>query len=115
MNSEPPISGFDGAISTRVVSGKDSVAQAGKLARGLDAKHVLLVTDAGVVAAGHAARVQGFLEQAGLRVSLFDRVAENPTSTKVDECAAFARRAGIDLIIGLGGGSSMDVAKGCNF
>ena len=46
------------------------------------------------VEAGHAAHIQGFLTDAGLRVTLFDRVAENPTSTLVTECAAFARDAG---------------------
>ena len=85
------------------------------MARGLDARHVLLVTDAGIVAAGHAGRVQKNLEAAGLRVTLFDRAKENPTTKCVDDCVAVAKAAGIDAIIGLGGGSSMDTAKGCNF
>src|SRR6185295_4503976 len=40
---------------------------------------------------------------------------ENPTSRCVDDCLSVAKSAGIDTIIGLGGGSSMDTAKGCNF
>jgi alcohol dehydrogenase len=42
-------------------------------------------------------------------------VRENPTTGDVDACLAVARGAAIDTIIGLGGGSSIDTAKGCNF
>src|SRR6188768_2525606 len=111
MTLELTTSGFDGAISTRVVFGTGCSAQVGVLARELGGRHILLVTDPGLVAVGHAAHIQRFLTDAGLQVTVFDRVAENPTSTLVEECAAFARAAGIDLIVGLGGGSSMDVAK----
>jgi alcohol dehydrogenase len=48
-------------------------------------------------------------------VVVFDRVHENPTTRDVDDCVAVARAAGIDSLIGLGGGSSLDTAKGCNF
>jgi alcohol dehydrogenase len=48
-------------------------------------------------------------------VTLFDKARENPTTRCVDECVTVATAAGIDTIIGLGGGSSMDTAKGCNF
>ena len=106
---------FDFPSRTRVVFGAGSVARAGEFARELGAKRVLLVTDAGIIAAGHAGRVQENLEAAGLHVTLFDRAKENPTTKCVDDCVAVAKAAGIDTIIGLGGGSSMDTAKGCNF
>jgi alcohol dehydrogenase len=76
---------------------------------------VLLVTDRGIVAAGHAARAQEFLEKAGLSVTVDDAVRENPTTADVARCVQIARAAGVDCLIGLGGGSSMDTAKGCNF
>jgi alcohol dehydrogenase len=76
---------------------------------------VLLVTDAGIVAAGHAERARRALEAAGVEVAVFDQVRENPTTRDVDACVEVARSAGIDTLIGLGGGSSMDTAKGCNF
>jgi len=91
------------------------VDRVGGLVRELGAKKVLLVTDAGIIAAGHAARAQKSLEAAELVVTLFDRAKENPTTKCVDDCVAAAKAAGIDAIIGLGGGSSMDTAKGCNF
>ena len=106
---------FDFQSRTRVVSGADSVGRVGELARGLGASHVLLVTDAGIVAAGHAGRVQQALTVAGLRATTFDKARENPTTRCVDDCVAVAKSAGVDCLIGLGGGSSMDTAKGCNF
>lgn len=100
---------------TRLVFGAGVVAQVGTLARELGAQKILLVTDAGIVAAGHAGRVIAGLEAAGLRVTVFDQAKENPTTKCVAECVAAAQAAGIDFLIGLGGGSSMDTAKGCNF
>jgi alcohol dehydrogenase len=76
---------------------------------------VLLVTDPGLVRAGHAGRVQDLCAKAGLDVAVFDRVRENPTTADVDACLAVARAHAADLIVGLGGGSSMDTAKGTNF
>lgn len=106
---------FDFPSRTRLVSGENSVERIGELAQELGADNILLVTDAGIVAAGHAGRVQKNLEAAGLRVTLFDRAKENPTTQCVDDCVAVARAAGVDGLVGLGGGSSMDTAKGCNF
>lgn len=106
---------FDFQPRTRLVFGANSVERSGELARDIGAQRVLLVTDPGIVAAGHAERVRRCLEAAGLRVSVFDKVRENPTTECVDTCTAVAKAAGIDTIIGLGGGSAMDTAKGCNF
>ena len=99
----------------RLVVGDGCVAQVGKLVRELGASKALLVTDPGIVAAGHSARVREYLETTGVGVSVFDRSKENPTTGCVEECVAVAKADGIDFIIGLGGGSSMDTAKGCNF
>jgi alcohol dehydrogenase len=107
--------GFDHHPRTRLVFGSDTLERVGALARELGAKHALLVTDKGIVAAGHPARAIGFLEAAGLHVTAFDEVRENPTTGDVARCVEAARAAGIDLFIGLGGGSSMDTAKGANF
>src|SRR3954453_2372665 len=101
-------SGFDHSPRTRLVFGADTLERVGELARELGGKHALLVTDRGIAKAGHPARAIGFLEAAGLHVTAFDDVHENPTTADVDRCVEVARRAGIDLLIGLGGGSSMD-------
>jgi alcohol dehydrogenase len=107
--------GFDHQPRTRIVFGADTVERVGELARDFGVRRVLLVTDKGIAAAGHAGRAVGFLEAAGLQVAVFDEVRENPTSLDVDRCVEAAKREAIELIIGLGGGSSMDTAKGANF
>lgn len=110
-----PVSLFDFAPRTRLVFGANTVERVGELAVELGGRRVLLVTDPGLVKAGHAARVKESLMKVGLRVSLFDRTKENPTTKCVDDCVAVAAAERIDLLVGLGGGSSMDTAKGCNF
>lgn len=109
------LSGFNFQSRTRVVSGPGCLDRLGALACELRAKKILLVTDAGIVAAGYAARARQNLVAAGLLVTVFDRAKENPTTQCVNDCVAVARAAGIDAIVGLGGGSSLDTAKGCNF
>ena len=69
----------------------------------------------GIVKAGHVERALAALKAAGVAVTVFDKVHENPTTDDVDACLAAAREGKIDFFIGLGGGSSMDTAKGCNF
>ncbi|HEU0009115.1 MAG TPA: iron-containing alcohol dehydrogenase [Verrucomicrobiae bacterium] len=118
MQSEPPfttLGPFDHQPRTRLVFGAGKVDQIGALAAELGPRRVLVVTDRGIVSAGHAQRVEHSLQAAGLGTVIFDQVRENPTTRDVDACLAVARAAGVDLIVGLGGGSSMDTAKGCNF
>ena len=55
------------------------------------------------------------LQRAKIKSVVFDKVRENPTTRDVQDCLQAAKAAAIDGIIGLGGGSSMDTAKGCNF
>jgi alcohol dehydrogenase len=106
---------FDYNPRTKLVFGVGAIARIGDLAKELGARKVLLVTDPGIVAAGHAGSVTQHLEAAGLAVVHFDNVVENPTTRCVDRCVEMARSSGVDALIGLGGGSSMDTAKGCNF
>lgn len=106
---------FDIEGRPRLVFGRGSLARVGELARTLNCRNALLVTDAGIVKAGHAARAEQSLRDAGFAVTVFSQVHENPTTRDVDACLAVAREAKIDCIVGLGGGSSMDTAKGTNF
>jgi alcohol dehydrogenase len=107
--------GFDYTPRTRVVFGEGVVDRLGELAIDLGGRRVLLVTDKGLAEAGHEQHGVDALVSAGLEVTLFDDVLPNPTTDDVDRCLAVAQHANIDLIVGLGGGSSMDCAKGCNF
>ena len=106
---------FDYQQRTRIVFGAGAVSRLGELSRDLGATRVLVVTDPGVVAVGHAARAVSALRGAGLDAAVFDAVRENPDATDVERCLVVARECGADLLVGLGGGSSMDTAKGANF
>ncbi|HPF41075.1 MAG TPA: iron-containing alcohol dehydrogenase [Phycisphaerae bacterium] len=82
---------------------------------GAGATRVLIVTDRGIVAAGHVARAEAAIRAAGADVTIFAEVEENPTTEHVAAGVRVARGAGADFIVGLGGGSAMDCAKGVNF
>jgi alcohol dehydrogenase len=98
-----------------VVFGSGTVDRLGELAREIGGRRVLLVTDKGVEEAGHGQHGADSLAAAGLEVTIFDELYPNPTTEDVDRGLAVAQDADIELIVGLGGGSSMDCAKGINF
>jgi alcohol dehydrogenase len=104
--------GFDFAPRTRVVFGSGSLARLGALARELGAGRVLLVSDPGLLAAGHVARALDSLEEAGCHVLPFTEAREDPDARDVARCAEAARPAAPELFVALGGGSSIDTAKG---
>ncbi|REK27926.1 MAG: iron-containing alcohol dehydrogenase [Planctomycetota bacterium] len=106
---------FDFQPQTRIVFGSDRIDDLGTLTAELGAQRVLVVTDPGIVAAGHATRAVAALETQSIAVTLFEGVHENPTTDDVEAGLVFAQSWGPDLIVGLGGGSSMDCAKGINF
>ena len=98
----------------RVAYGAGRLGELGAFARDEGALRVLLVSDAGLVAAGHVSRAVAALESAGLHVTLFDGARENPTTEQVAAGLTLGTDQHVDFIIGLGGGSSMDCAKGIN-
>jgi alcohol dehydrogenase len=106
---------FDFYPRTRIVFGPGKVEALGELAGELGARRVLVVSDPGIVAAGHAARGLAALKRAGIESQLHDAVGENPTTEHVAAGLKIAKRFDPELIVGLGGGSSMDCAKGINF
>ena len=106
---------FDYQPRTRVVFGAGSFSTLGQVAKEFGKRRVLLVTDPGLRKAGHSDRAKSLLGDAGLNVAVFDDVSANPTTDDVDRCVTFAKANRSELIVGLGGGSSMDCAKGANF
>jgi alcohol dehydrogenase len=106
---------FDFQPRTRVVFGPGSLARLGPLARELNFQRTLLVADPGVVKAGHAAEAMRRLEDAGIDVMPYHGFGENPDSAMIDAGVLFAKPLAVDSIVGLGGGSSLDCAKGINF
>lgn len=100
---------------TRLVFGPGEISRLGEISRQLGGSRALVVSDTGVVTAGHFGRGVASLRAAGLEVAAFHGVKENPSTAEVDAGLVIARQFKPDLLIGLGGGSSMDCAKGINF
>lgn len=74
-------------------------------------RSVVLVSDAGLLAAGAVDRVREIATAAGVSVHAYTETAENPTTANLDEIVALYRREDCDGLIGLGGGSALDAAK----
>ena len=106
---------FDFQPRTRVVFGSGTLARLGSLAKELRFHRTLLVADAGVVQAGYVAAASDALASAGIEATPFHDFGQNPDSAMVENGRVFAAPLGLDSIIGLGGGSSLDCAKGINF
>ena len=106
---------FDYQPRTRVVFGPGAIEQLGELARELNFRRTLLVADHGLVASGHVDEAVDPLKKAGVEIFRFHDFEVNPDSRMVENGTAFVAPLKIDSIIGLGGGSSMDCAKGINF
>ena len=98
----------------RVLFGIGAAKEIGKETKALGGTKVLIVTDSGVVSSGLVASLRTNLEEAGLKVFLFDRVEPEPSAFLVDESAQLAKETGVDVVIGVGGGSSLDIAKGAS-
>lgn len=102
-------------LSTRAIFGPGALDRLGEIARELGCRRALVVTDRGLVAAGYFARATKLLARAGIEAFGFHDFPENPDTQNVEAGRAFAASHQVDSFIGLGGGSSMDCAKGINF
>ena len=111
---------FDFQPSTRIVFGENRLDQLASLVQTEGGSRILVVTDPGIVKAGIVDRALQGLKTTSLDTFVFSDVAENPKTRHVEAGVAFAQEIAsatrpIDFIIGLGGGSAMDCAKGINF
>ncbi len=102
-------------VPVRLVFGAGSFERLGELARELGFRRTLLVSDRGLLPAGYVERAAKNLANAGVEVFPFHDFGANPDSSMIETGRAFAAPLQIDSLIGLGGGSSMDCAKGINF
>ena len=94
-----------------VLFGEGAIAQLGEQVKKLGCKKVMCVFDAGVKAAGISAKAEESLKAAGLDYIVFDEVAADPPDSMLDKAGQIGKDAGIDCVVGIGGGSSMDTAK----
>lgn len=106
--------GFSFHCRTRIEFGPGCVARAGEFASSLGGRRVMLVTDPGLVAAGHAQRVQDILIDHAESVTVFSDVHENPSTDDVARAVHACSQIKPDLLVALGGGSTIDTAKAAN-
>ncbi|MEA3401148.1 MAG: iron-containing alcohol dehydrogenase [Armatimonadota bacterium] len=99
---------LDYYLPTRIRYGFGRVRELGEIAAGLGTR-ALVVTTPGIP---HTERVQRILAGAGVEPVVYDRAEPNPTAASVDAAGEAARETERDMVIGVGGGSSMDTAKG---
>ncbi len=106
---------FDFHTRTRVIFGAGAIQRLGELSTELGFRRTLLVADRGLVASRHVDEALLPLRRAGIEVAGFHDFEVNPDTHMVEAGRNFAAPLRIDSIIGLGGGSSLDCAKGINF
>ena len=106
---------FDFQLPTRVVFGPDSLSRLGELAVEQRFQRTLIVADRGIVAAGHVDRAESCLRAAGITVFVFHDFDSNPDSRMIEAGRTHAALCRVDSIVAIGGGSSLDCAKGINF
>ena len=106
---------FDFQPRTRVIFGAGSISRLGETALELNFQKTLLVADRGMIESGHVDEALAPLRKAGIRVSAFHDFEVNPDTRMIEAGRDYAAEFEVDSIIGLGGGSSLDCAKGINF
>jgi alcohol dehydrogenase len=100
---------------TRLIFREGALDEIGAVAHDLGFARTLVVADRGIVDAGYVARVAALLDAAGIQPSFFHEFAPNPDSDMVEAGRVVAMGCGVDSIVAIGGGSSLDCAKGINF
>ncbi|MDU4250419.1 iron-containing alcohol dehydrogenase [Pseudomonas sp.] len=102
---------FSFATTAQILCESGSAARLGELCRERGAQRVLIVTDPGITRLNMLDGVLPGFSMAGVAVEVFDQVLADPPESIVLDAADQARRMAAQLVIGFGGGSSMDVAK----
>ncbi len=112
---EPELRAFDFSPRTRVVFGNGALERLGELARELGFRSTLVVADQSLLPTGLVDRARALLAAAGIASCGFHDFDPNPDTRMVEAGRAYAASRGIDSLVALGGGSSLDCAKGINF
>ncbi|MCR5535837.1 MAG: iron-containing alcohol dehydrogenase [Succinivibrio sp.] len=95
----------------KIVGGENSIEQIVDLAKSFNAKNIVVVTDAGVFATGLVNKPVQLLQDAGFNVSVIKDVPPEPSVEQVNHIYDQAKNVKCDLLVGIGGGSSMDTTK----
>jgi len=99
------------STTPRIVMGPGSVKTIGTEVRAQGAKRVLIVTDKGVIGAGLLKSIEDSFKAAKIKFAVFDKVEPDPRYEIVAECVKAAQNCRAQMLVGIGGGSPMDIAK----
>ena len=102
---------FSFGLATDIRFGKDAVASIGEIALEYGAKKVLLAADKGIRGTGLPTSIRGYLAAAGIACVDFDKIVPNPRISDCEEGARLGLEEQINLVIAVGGGSSIDTSK----
>ena len=94
-----------------ILAGLGAFERLGPEAKGIGATRALVVTDKGVIDSGIGKKAQEILAKEGIGLEFFDRVIPDPDVACFESCLETAKKQKYDLIVGIGGGSSMDIAS----
>jgi alcohol dehydrogenase len=97
----------------RILMGRGALSQTAAEVQRLKGRKVLIVTDKGLIAAGLSSRLEAVLTAAGIAWTRFDAVEPDPRFEIAVQAAETAKKDNADVVIGLGGGSPLDIAKVC--
>ena len=99
------------SLSADIIFGWGAVSVLGEKVKELGCKKAMCVSDKGIEGTGITDKVTKSLKDAGIGIVMFSGVVADPPIEVVDEGGELAKREGVDCLIGIGGGSSMDTAK----
>ncbi|MFT9816184.1 iron-containing alcohol dehydrogenase [Lysinibacillus sp. NPDC056185] len=102
---------FNFNLPTSIEFGNGTVNNVGKRAKELGGKKALIITDKGLAQTGILKKVTDSLEQEGIAFLVYDEITPNPKDLDCVKAYERFKDENIDLLLGLGGGSSMDTAK----
>ncbi len=97
--------------TSRIVRGAGTLGEIAAEISRLGGKKVMIVTDPGIVAAGIVGRLETVLRDAGISYTVHDRIEPDPPLQLAVETAQKIKTEGVDLLVGIGGGSAIDIAK----
>ncbi len=104
---------FDFILPTKIRFGFGISKEIGKEINAMGKSNVMIITDKGLIKAGIVDRIKDCLKESNLdKITIFDEIEPNPRDTSVQNAYEAAKECGADVLVAVGGGSSMDTAKG---
>jgi alcohol dehydrogenase class IV len=102
---------FNFSTPSTIIVGVDTINQLGEQVKRFKGKRAFIITDPGIAKVGLLDKVNDVLKKGGIETGFYDKVVPEPPIETVDEIANLAKQGNYDVLIGLGGGSSMDMTK----